>query len=72
MGVGEIWFWKNNRLRVYHLREENIAEFLEKNSYEQITLSQFLPELNISLLEQCRIISDQIKAVDEFERGINS
>jgi Uma2 family endonuclease len=72
LGVAEVWFWENNRLTIYHLREENIAEFLESNSYEQITLSEFLPELNISLLEQCCLISDQIQAVDEFERGINS
>jgi hypothetical protein len=29
-----------------------------------------MPGLNIPLLEQCALISDQIEAIDEFEKGI--
>lgn len=71
LSVAEVWFWENNRLKLYHLREETPLVFLETHGYEQIMLSEFLPELPISLLEQCTLISDQIQAIDEFEQGIS-
>lgn len=68
--VTEVWMWKVNRLLLYHLREETPLMFKETHGYEQITSSELLPDLNISLVEQCVMISDQIQAVDEFEQGI--
>ena len=68
--VAEVWMWKGNRLKLYRLRKETPSEFLETHGYEQIASSELLPELNISLLEQCTLISDQIQAIDEFEEGI--
>ncbi len=68
--VTEVWIWKANRLKLYRLREETPSEFLETHGYEQIASSELLPELNISLLEQCTLISDQIQAIDQFEEGI--
>ncbi|GET42218.1 Uma2 family endonuclease [Microseira wollei] len=69
LGVVEVWFWERNRLKLYHLREETPSAFLETYGDEQIASSELLPELSISLLEQCSLISDQIQA-DAFERGI--
>ncbi|HEY9668455.1 MAG TPA: Uma2 family endonuclease [Coleofasciculaceae cyanobacterium] len=69
--VTEVWMWKVNRLTLYRLREETPSEFLETHGYERIALSELLPELNISLLEQCVLILDQIEAIDFFEQGIN-
>jgi Uma2 family endonuclease len=71
LGVVEVWFWEKNRLKLYHLPEETPSAFLETYGYEQIASSELLPELSISLLEQCSLISDQIQAIDELERGIN-
>jgi Uma2 family endonuclease len=71
LGVAEVWIWQFNRLRLYHLREETPSEFLDTYGYEQITSSELLPELNITLLEQCIQISDEIEAIDQFEQGIN-
>lgn len=71
LGVAEVWFWRNNRLKIYHLREETPTAFLATYGYEEIVSSELLPELSISLLEQCALISDQIQAIDEFEQGIN-
>ncbi|GAB1541404.1 Uma2 family endonuclease [Scytonema sp. NUACC21] len=70
LGVTEVWFWENNQLKLYHLREETPAKFLSTYGYEKITASELLPELNISLLEECTLISDQIQAIKEFEKGI--
>lgn len=77
--VTEVWMWKVNRITLYRLREEtptrnahaSQTEFLETHGYEQIASSELLPELNIPLLEQCALISDQIDAIDSFEQGIN-
>ncbi len=69
--VTEVWMWKVNRLALYHLREETPLMFKETHGYEQITSSELLPDLNISLVEQCVMISDQIQAIDEFEKGIS-
>lgn len=71
LGVAEVWLWEINRLKLYHLREETPTVFLSTHGYEQIKSSELLPELDISLLEQCALISDQIQAIDEFEQGID-
>ncbi|MEZ2240288.1 MAG: Uma2 family endonuclease [Microcoleus sp.] len=41
--IPEVWFWVNNQFSVYHLREEG---------YELISRSEFLPELDLSVLGQ--------------------
>ena len=71
LGVAEVWLWEINRLKLYHLREETPSVFLSTHGYEQIKSSELLPELDLSLLEQCALISDQIQAIDEFEKGID-
>jgi Uma2 family endonuclease len=70
LGVAEVWFWESSKLKLYHKREEEASKLLETNGYEQIEASEVLPELNISLLEKCTLISDDIQAIDEFEQGI--
>lgn len=70
LGVVEVWFWETNRLRLYRLREETPSEFLETHGYEQITSSEFLPRLNISLLEECTLISDHVLAKREFKQRL--
>jgi Uma2 family endonuclease len=72
LGVVEVWFWENNKLKLYHKREDIPSEFLDSNGYEQVNASELLPDLNISLLEECTLISDDILAIDEFEQGISS
>lgn len=70
LGVTEVWLWKVNQLKLYRLREETPSKLLETYGYEQMAASELLPGLNIPLLEQCALISDQIQAIDEFEEGI--
>jgi Uma2 family endonuclease len=41
LGVPEVWFWQNNQFLLYYLRG---------NRYEQITKSELLPDLDLSLL----------------------
>jgi Uma2 family endonuclease len=70
LGVIEVWFWAGNQLKLYRKREETQREFLATYGYEQIISSEFLPELNISLLERCTLISNHIQAIDEFSMAI--
>ncbi|MDZ8105437.1 MAG: Uma2 family endonuclease [Nostoc sp. DedQUE12a] len=74
LGVAEVWFWERNQLKLYHLRDnqekEQATVYPDTYGYEQIAKSEILPELNISLLEQCISISDSIQAIDEFEQGL--
>jgi Uma2 family endonuclease len=59
--IAEVWFWENNQLLLYRLRE---------NSYEQISSSEFLPDLDVALLVRCIQMSDISVARTEFINGM--
>ncbi len=59
--IPEVWFWENNRLSVYGLREDN---------YEEISRSELLPELDLELLVRCVLMPSRIEARQEFLKGI--
>jgi len=59
--IPEVWFWENNLLSVYRLREDN---------YEQISRSELLPELDLELLVSCVLMPSRIEARTEFLNGI--
>ncbi len=72
LGVKEVWMWKSNELNLYHLREEIPKRFVDTYGYERIIKSEFLPELDISLLSQCALITNSLQCIDEFEQGLKS
>lgn len=72
LGVKEVWMWKTNRLSLYHLREETPKVFVDTYGYERITISEFLPELDTSLLSRCALITNSLQCIDEFEQGLKS
>jgi len=59
--IPEVWFWEKNQLSVYGLRE---------NDYEQVSRSEFLPELDLALLVRCVLMPSRIEARTEFLNGI--
>ena len=59
--IPEVWFWENNRLSVYRLREDD---------YEQVSRSEFLPELDLELLVHCVLMPSRIEARREFIQGM--
>ena len=61
MGVPEVWFWEDATLELYALREQG---------YEQITNSELLPELDLSLLKRCILFASPLDALEEFGRGM--
>jgi Uma2 family endonuclease len=59
--VPEIWFWKSNQLKVFHLNE---------GEYEEISRSPFFPDLDLALLLRYIGHPDQYDAVQEFQSKI--
>ncbi|MFM9268331.1 Uma2 family endonuclease [Tychonema sp. BBK16] len=59
--IPEVWFWENNQLSVYGLREDN---------YEQVSRSELLPELDLELLVRCVLMPSIIEGRTEFMKGI--
>ena len=59
--IPEVWFWENNQLAVYELREDN---------YEQFSRSELLPELDLELLVRCVLRPSRIEARTEFLNGV--
>lgn len=55
--VSEVWFWQANQLKVFHLREEE---------YQEVSQSEFLPDLDLALLAQYVGYPDQYDAIQEF------
>ncbi|PAX54325.1 Uma2 family endonuclease [Brunnivagina elsteri] len=76
LGVTEVWFWERNEFKLYHLRDnsqnDKATVYPDTYGYEQITKSEILPQLDISLLERCISISYSLQAIDEFEQGLSS
>ncbi|HLO85261.1 MAG TPA: Uma2 family endonuclease [Nostocaceae cyanobacterium] len=61
LGVPEVWFWQNNQLSVYRLREEN---------YQLINQSEFLPDLDLSALAKYIKYPSQSQAVKAFRDSL--
>jgi Uma2 family endonuclease len=59
--ITEVWFWENNQIFIY---------YLSNNSYEQITQSKLLAELDIKLLVSCVLMPSIIEARTEFIKVI--
>jgi hypothetical protein len=61
--ITEVWFWENNQLSLYHLKNDN---------YEQINQSELLPNLDIELLVRCVLMPSIIDARTAFIEGIKN
>jgi Uma2 family endonuclease len=59
--ITEVWFWENNQISIYQFCNDN---------YEQISRSEFLPDLDLVLLRRCVLIPDIVDARTEFLNGI--
>ncbi|MGL5874889.1 MAG: Uma2 family endonuclease [Xenococcaceae cyanobacterium] len=66
LGVKEIWFWQNDNLKIYCLREQTFSQFSQSFGYEQITNSELLPELDSNLFVECVQNANPLAAAKEF------
>jgi Uma2 family endonuclease len=61
LNIAEVWFWEDNQLSIYYLREED---------YEEISQSELLPDLDVNLLVNCVKMSSKLEAMTAFSQGI--
>lgn len=61
LGVPEVWFWRDGTLRMYSLEGE---------TYQAVSQSVLLPDLDIPLLSRCLAIPDQYDAVEVFQLAL--
>jgi Uma2 family endonuclease len=59
--VPEMWFWKSNQLRVFHLKP---------GDYQEVSRSEFFPELDLDWLHEFTQYKDQYDAVQTFQKAI--
>ncbi|MFN9858053.1 MAG: RNA-guided endonuclease TnpB family protein, partial [Pseudanabaena sp.] len=61
-GVPEVWFWEDGAIAIY---------CLENHQYVKVSQSQVLPNLDLTLLCRCLLLSSPLAALREFRKGIN-
>ncbi|GET38055.1 Uma2 family endonuclease [Microseira wollei] len=62
LGVPEVWFWEDGRFAFY---------CMQGDSYERVSKSEILPDLDIELLSRCLLMTSRVEAAREFRRGIS-
>jgi Uma2 family endonuclease len=70
LGIREVWFWRSDRFKLYHLREDLPLEFPETFGYELITQSEILPDLDLELLTRCVCNPNPLAAAKEFRQAL--
>jgi Uma2 family endonuclease len=61
--IREVWFWENEEIAIYHLRNADNPETIH---YEKINQSEILPELDLGLLTRCLLMSSSLEAMTVF------
>lgn len=71
LGIPEVWFWyaKQQQWKLYRLRTE-LDESQNEPRYENISRSEFLPELDFDLLSQFVNETSQTKAVIAYREAL--
>jgi Uma2 family endonuclease len=57
--IPEVWFWYDGKISIYRL---------ENGEYVEVETSVWLPDLDISHLEQCLLMNSQLDAMTAFEQ----
>ena len=65
LGVPEVWFWENQTFSLYHLDSDT-------EHYREVTHSQLLPGLELSLLTQFIGYPTQTQAVKAYRKALRS
>ena len=61
LGVKEVWIWKNNKLNIYDL---------SNNNYRQEEKSILLPEIEIKLVEKLAVAESPRKAIKQLRKNV--
>ncbi|MCA6574337.1 MAG: Uma2 family endonuclease [Pseudanabaena sp. M57BS1SP1A06MG] len=57
MGIAEVWYWEDGKLKVYDLEEQ---------VYKNVKASRFFPNLNLNILAKYITYYDQYEAIADF------
>jgi Uma2 family endonuclease len=60
-GVPEVWFWEDGAIAIY---------ILQDHQYLKVNRSQVLPNLDLTLLCRCLLMSSPLEALREFRKNI--
>ncbi|PSR18065.1 hypothetical protein C8255_09305 [filamentous cyanobacterium CCP3] len=63
--VPEVWFWQNQQLRIYGLIDE-------KNGYQALETSRYLPQLDVALLASYVNHPSQTQAVKAYRQALRN
>ena len=61
LGVKEVWFWQNQQFTIY---------CVQGDGYEEVSRSQFLPNLDLVLLSQYIAISEPLEAIIQWRKQV--
>jgi Uma2 family endonuclease len=59
--IPEVWLWESDRLKIYAL---------ENDTYQEVSRSQLLPDLDLSLLVRCVQMPSRLEAMQAFRDGL--
>jgi Uma2 family endonuclease len=72
LNVKEVWFWKNDRLILYCLRDSLNSGFATTYGYRQVTRSELLTNLDINVLTDCIRHTNPLKAAKIFRKYLKT
>lgn len=65
LNIPEVWFWEDGTLAIYHLRVDR-----DSITYDRISTSKVLPNLDIVLFLKCVNMTNHVEAVREFQANL--
>ncbi|WP_030006945.1 Uma2 family endonuclease [Picosynechococcus sp. NKBG042902] len=57
LGIQEVWLWQAEKFSIY---------VLEENTYQALSKSKLLPDLDFELLAQCVLMPSRLEAIQTF------
>ncbi|MGL5063600.1 MAG: Uma2 family endonuclease [Microcoleus sp.] len=72
LNVQEVWFWRNDRFAVYHLREATPEQFASNYGYELIQNSEVLPQIDLVMLTECLKNPQPLAAAKQWRQSVRS
>jgi Uma2 family endonuclease len=63
LGVPEVWLWEDGILDIYHLN-------LQNRKYQKSSVSKFLPNLDLGMLQRCILSASPLEALKTFRQTL--
>jgi len=72
LGISEVWFWQDDQILLYHLRERVPSQFEQTHGYQLAGRSKLLPSLDIGLLAECIRQPSPLAAAKQFRNRLRN